>query len=74
LFIYGHSLAGNDDHILHMIGKGKTDKLFVSIHKDPGSNSNKAIIRKANSLAAVRPPRRPLAVHFFDSDSAHVWR
>jgi hypothetical protein len=74
LFIYGHSLAENDDHILHMIGKGKTDNLFVSLHGNPESDSNKAIIRKANSLAALRPPNKPLVVHFFDSDSAHVWR
>jgi hypothetical protein len=74
LFVYGHSLAENDDHILQVIGWGKTDTLFVSIHQDPESETNKAIIRKAKSLAALRPPKKPLGLYFFDSESAHVWR
>jgi hypothetical protein len=73
LFIYGHSLGENDAHILHLIGIGKTDRLFVSIHRDPELESNKAIIRKAIAFAALRPAKRPLEVHFFDADSAQVW-
>ena len=73
LFIYGHSLAENDEHILHVIAKGRIENLFVSIHRDPESEANKAIFRKANSLAGFRPPGRPLNVHLFDAESAHAW-
>jgi len=74
LFVYGHSLAENDEHILRGISKGKADSLFVSIHNNPDSESNKVIIRKAQSLSNLRPPKKPLTVHFFDAESAHVWR
>lgn len=74
LFIFGHSMADNDDHILDVVGWGKTDNLYVSIHGDPNSDRNQEIIRKANSLATRRSARHPLNVHFFDSESARVWR
>ena len=74
LFVYGHSLAENDDHILEVIGWGKTDSLFVSIHDDPESETNKEIIRKATALAGQRQPKKPLDVYFFRAESASVWR
>jgi hypothetical protein len=74
LFVYGHSLADNDDHILQVIGWGKTDSLFVSIHNDPESEKNQEIIRRATALAGHRSPRNPLAVYFFHAESASIWR
>jgi hypothetical protein len=74
LFIYGHSLAENDDHVLDAIAKGKTDRLFISIYGDPNSDSNRAILRRANSLAIQRPTKRALAIYFYDAASASVWR
>jgi hypothetical protein len=74
LFVYGHSLAENDSHVLRVISKGKIDAIFISLHGDPDSEGNRAIVRQAKLLAASRPPKRPLNVCFFDADSAHVWR
>jgi hypothetical protein len=74
LFVYGHSLAENDDHILRLIPLGRTSQLYVSLFGDPDSDSNKFIIRRALDLAAQRRRRSQLEVKFFDASSASVWR
>lgn len=74
LFVYGHSFAGNDDHYLKLIERGKLSHLFVGLHGGPEMNDNKQIIRRAQAIASSRHPRRPLQVDFFDTGSAHVWR
>jgi hypothetical protein len=74
LFIYGHSLAVNDEHYLKRIEKGKISRLYVGIYGDPNSDSNKQIINRATQLSAARSARRPLALIFFDASSAQVWR
>jgi len=73
LFVYGHSLAGNDAHILRGISKGKFKALFVSLYGDPASNENRLIRERAALLAADRPRTRPLEVFFYDAATAHVW-
>ena len=73
LFIYGHSLAENDEHYLKRIEKGKTSCVYVGIYGDPNSDSNKQIISRANKLTSGRAPSRPLQVQFFDAATAHVW-
>lgn len=74
LFIYGHSLAENDEHYLERIEQGKIKRLFVGIHGDPESASNKAIIKRANAMPLIRKRSARLEVHFYDSNSASVWR
>ena len=71
--MFGHSLAENDDHILRRLGKGTFKKLYIGLYGDQISESNKAIIRRANDLAAMRNQEKPLEVVFFDSASANVW-
>lgn len=72
-FIFGHSLAENDDHILNRLGRGKFKKLYVGIFGNPETTENKNIITRANKLAALRNYRYPLEITFFDSSSANVW-
>lgn len=72
-FVYGHSLADNDDHILRRLGRGTFPKLYVSLYGEPGTDANKSIISKANRLAALRNERKPLDVVYFDAESAQVW-
>ena len=72
-FIFGHSLAENDDHILRRLGRGRFKKLYVGIFGDPNSDTNREIIRRAEALAAERHDRWPLEIAFFDSASANVW-
>jgi hypothetical protein len=72
-FVFGHSLAVNDDHILSKLGRGKFKKLYVGLFGDPGTPENMKIMRRANELAQLRKARYPLDVVFFDSASACVW-
>lgn len=73
LFMFGHSLADNDDHILRKISGGQIPQLFVSIYGDPSNETNRKIISKAQGLGEHRKKNK-LDVSFFDADSAHVWR
>jgi hypothetical protein len=72
-FVYGHSLAENDDHIFRRLGTGRCKKLYISVYGDPTSPENKRIIAKANGLAALRHDRWPLDLSFYDASTAGVW-
>lgn len=72
-FLFGHSLAENDDHILKRLAKGKFRKLYVSIFGDPNSEDNLRIINSANKLSELRQSRYPLEIVFYDAQSANVW-
>lgn len=73
LFIFGHSLAENDQHILKKIARGKIGQIYVGLYGDPNSDGNKAIRSAANALGAHRDERVPLSIAFFDAGSAQVW-
>jgi hypothetical protein len=73
LFIYGHSMAPNDDHIIRLIGRGKLKQLFVGIYGDEDSEGNQSIKRKVDTLQSMRPRTRPLECAYFDAASARVW-
>lgn len=73
MFIFGHSLAENDDHILKRIGKGRLKKLYVGIYGDPLGLANQTIIQRAQALAGLRHEKWPLEVAFYDAASASVW-
>lgn len=75
LFIYGHSLAENDDHFLKKIENGKIEKLFVGIYGDPNTQANAAIIERAKVMPGRRRNRsQNLSVDFYDASTAQVWR
>ena len=74
VFVFGHSLAENDDHVLTRIGRGRCAKLYVGIYGDPGGAVNQAIMARATALAALRREERyPLTVGFYDAATARVW-
>ena len=74
LFIYGHSFAENDEHLLKLIDKGKVKKIFVGIYGDPSSEGNRKIIERAKLFPTRRRHNGTQAeIHFFDAVSAHVW-
>lgn len=73
LFIFGHSLAENDTHVLKQIEKGRIRRVLISLYGDPGEDFNKTIIQRANRMASARSDRYPLEVTFFDAASANVW-
>lgn len=73
LFVHGHSLDPNDRHVFRGVVEGKYKALFVSLHGDADSESNRAIRARAEVLATERPERKPLLVDFYDADSAALW-
>lgn len=73
LFVFGHSLASSDEHVLHKIETGKIGCLFVSLLGDPASDANKVTVARAQRMVEARPENFPLDVQFFDASSAQVW-
>ncbi len=73
LFIYGHSLADNDRHILNKIVRGKIEEIYVSVHGDIDSESNRKLVANTESLMSLRNHDAPLKVTFYDAASANVW-
>lgn len=73
LFIFGHSLAANDQHILKKIARGKIGQIYVGLYGDPESLGNKQIRSAATALAHLRDDKLQLEVAFFDAASAQVW-
>ncbi|MCF6207567.1 MAG: DUF4917 family protein, partial [Sulfurovum sp.] len=76
LFVYEHSLATNDFHILTKIAHGKIPQLFISIYGDIDSDENRKIVKSANDLIDARKHHRekyPLEVVYYDASSANVW-
>ncbi len=73
LFVFGHSLHENDQHILKKISKGSIKKVYISLFGDPASTGNRRAIAAANRLASERSSRNPLEVIFYSAESANVW-
>jgi hypothetical protein len=73
LFVFGHSLAENDNHYLRCVQRGKVSHLYVGLYGDPNSDANKFIKRRAKELSNGRRARSPLGVSYFDAESANVW-
>jgi hypothetical protein len=76
IFVFGHSLAENDEHILRKISNGNVQQFFVSLHGAPDSVGNKGIVARAEAIVARRKARarsKPLEVVFFQAESASIW-
>jgi hypothetical protein len=75
LFIFGHSMAEHDDHVLKLIETGKVSTLWVGLFGDPDSASNQSIRVRADRIATARAMRKgkSLTVHFYDALSAKPW-
>ena len=73
LYVYGHSMAVNDEHIIKLIEKNKVSKLFIGLYGDPNSEGSQSIIERAFKIKAARPIKRPLEVAFFNAGSTQVW-
>jgi hypothetical protein len=77
LFIFGHSLHTNDEHVLRAIEHSNVRSLFVSLYGDPLSALNQRIVVRTQAMQAYREARfngkRPLNIDFFDAATARVW-
>lgn len=74
LFIFGHSLAENDDHYLKRIERGKVRHLYVGLHGAHDSSKNKKIIKRALAMPKARRGNILLDVSFYDTETTNVWR
>ena len=70
LFLYGHSLAEKDEHILRLIQRGRSKHVFVSIYGDPKDPLNTALTERAMLLQGGSQKRK---VELYDASSARVW-
>ena len=76
LFIFGHSLDDNDDHVLGNIPTGRIRDSYVGLHDDSNSTHYQKIIKKARKFGDKRSAllrKKPLNVHFYDASTAKVW-
>lgn len=87
LFIFGHSLADNDDHILSVIPKSNIVMLFISVYGSTTTDAFQKKQRKAELLKQKRAEiikdmksngsknlKKPLEIYFYDALSVKVWR
>src|SRR6266576_955338 len=54
LFLYGHSLAEKDEHILRLIQRGRSKHVFVSIYGYPKDPINTTLTDRLTLLHARR--------------------
>ena len=76
LVIFGHSLGGNDHHIIEAIGKSRITKCFISLYGDPDSDTNRHIRDASQQIEKISEryhKGRTPEIHFFDAASAKVW-
>jgi hypothetical protein len=86
LFVFGHSLCEQDDHLLQAIVNHENiglNHLWVGLFGNPSAPYNKKIIAKAHAMQLQRDriiPERSrkkakgnMNIYFYNSESAHVW-
>lgn len=71
LFIYGHSLRDEDDHVFDFINlKSKLKNIFISLYGENTSEGNQKIINKVSNWQHEYPMK---TFYFFDAKTAKVW-
>jgi len=80
LVVYGHALGPSDQHLADAIVQSNTQKVFIGLHGDPGSGSNREIRRSGERMEQHRARLRErsrrvksLTVAYYRSESANVW-
>ncbi len=69
LFIFGHSLRDEDEHVFEMINKNKKlTKIFISMYGD--ENSNQKLVDKVKTW---RNDFQDKKYYLFDAKTANVW-
>ena len=73
LFVCGHSLQKNDEHVLKCMRNSKVTDIYVSIFGDPGSAENRRIMSRAQASLSGGSGRYGRKIEFYDAASAGVW-
>lgn len=73
LFIFGHSIRDEDDHVFGYINSQNTGlkNIFISIYGDATSDANQTIINKVTRWAEEHTGKN---YYLYSSASANVWR
>ncbi|MEM8721799.1 MAG: DUF4917 family protein [Cyanobacteria bacterium P01_G01_bin.39] len=79
LFIYGHSLAENDEHYLQLIERGKIEHIFVGLRGAINSEKNKHKVERTKLMSERRKEHSknkkiPLKIDFVDMSTMKVWQ
>lgn len=79
LFIYGHSLAENDEHYLKLIERGKIDHIFVGLRGSIDSEKNRYKIERTKLMIHRRKEysknsNKTLKVDYFDISTVSIWK
>lgn len=69
LFIHGHSIDDNDEHIFTQIDNSWLARICISIYGDPASDSNVKTMENAKRMLS----RKKGKVVFYSADSAKIW-
>lgn len=72
LFIFGLSMAENDEHIVKLLDRGKPGYIAIGLYGDADSKGNRQIIARAMKFGTKRKGTAPKIV-FFDAGGASVW-
>lgn len=72
VFIFGFAMAGNDEHLLGLIDRGRHDTIAIGVYGDPTTSGNQQIIGRSARFGTRRKGRAP-RILFFDAESACVW-
>lgn len=71
LFIFGHSLRDEDDHVFDFINQNNRNlNIFIGLHGDSTKTSNKNIISKVEGWRKKYPNK---SFEFYDTSSINVW-
>lgn len=71
LFIYGHSLRDEDDHVFSVINSNnKVKNIYISLYGVLEKPDNQRIVEKFNVWKESYPKRN---YYFYDAESAKVW-
>lgn len=75
VFIFGHSLRDEDDHVFDYLNyKSKVSNIFVSIYGDKNTEENKRILKKIKSWENEQKDKKyPKCYYIYQAESAQVW-
>lgn len=71
LFIFGHSIRDEDDHVFDLIIRdGKVNNIFISVFGDMNSTANQHIIKKIENWNNLDTEKN---FYLYNAQSAKVW-
>ena len=75
VFIFGHSLRDEDDHVFDYLNyKSRVNYVFISIYGDKNSEENKRILKKIKVWEKEQKDKKyPKKYYIYQAESAHVW-